>query len=105
MVSINATAYKGGNSDYSNPTGFGLRVSKAARDTQLEKEVKQIQLFLVGRDKAVDIDLTKRPCFWRKCPEFVSRDIGVWLSREQIRPLAKRAPTEIQDDSKGARHF
>ena len=82
--------------------GYGLRVSKADRDTAFSREWTDVTLiFPDGREIRAEI----KPSFWRKCSEFRSAEIGKWLLREQLAPWPKGSPPTVVLEPAGPAKF
>ncbi|MGV1804158.1 hypothetical protein ACQZ6A_20035 [Agrobacterium vitis] len=104
MSSFIATGYKGGNSDYKKPNGFGLKIPKYARDDYFEKSDGFVKLQLKGREKPIEVNIDKNS-FWGDCRELIHREIGKWLIENNFAPWQKRHPPKFKMTRREPRLF
>lgn len=73
-----------------NGVGYGLKLSREARDRFFDPSWEYVWLYLPGRDEPLQIPLP--PSFWHKSHELHHREIGEWLQENQFHQWPKGRP-------------
>ncbi|WP_312907935.1 hypothetical protein [Tissierella praeacuta] len=76
-------------------SGYGLKINRDDRDRIFNSEWKFIILQLEGEEKTINININK-PSFWKKCSEFISKDIGLWLIKNGYKEWEKGKPPKFK---------
>ncbi len=75
--------------------GYGIAVSKADRDANVDSHLKEVSLVLDGGER---FRVRLSQSFWRDCPEFRSKEIGAWLLANGFAPWPKGRPPAFRID-------
>ena len=83
--------------------GYGIKLNPRDRDRYFEKP----NAFLKLEGKTGDIEVnTDKPSFWNyMCRELISKEIGLWLIRNDKAPWMKGQPPKLQLEPVGERTF
>lgn len=88
-------ACKGGNNNYQNPSGYGLKVKPVDRNKYFKREWGDVFLELPGTDELVKCNIDK-DSFWNStCCELISIGIGKWLINNGYAPWKKGHPPKL----------
>jgi hypothetical protein len=88
---VYATAWHNGR-EPGEPTGYGLRITKADRDRYFDSSWEHVVLELDGIEPTT---VPLGPSFWRSCTELRSATIGSWLLESGAAPWAQGNPPGI----------
>ena len=74
-------------------SGLDLSVSHADRDRFFKPHWTTVTIELPRKEtsNAVQVNVGK-PSFWHKCPELISKEIGIWLMEEGFAPWPPGKP-------------
>lgn len=90
------TAWKGGNPDYRNPAGYGLKLSETDRDRNFDKQWNTVVLELQGESQPLTVNIAKKSFWNRTCRELISQDIGKWMIKNNKAPWTKYNPPKMK---------
>lgn len=74
------------------PSGYGLKFSRADRDRHFSPDWSEVIVLLEG---AGPTTIPLSAAFWRSCSELRSADVGRWLIAQTAAPWPKGSPPGI----------
>lgn len=94
------------NGDYhQSGTGYGIKINEQDRDRFFKKEWQSVFLKLEGQDNEVEVNIDK-PSFWGKvCRELISKEIGLWIIRNNKGRWDKGNPPRLKLEPANERRF
>jgi hypothetical protein len=94
------------NSHYhASGAGYGLKISFDDREQFFNRNWQTVILHLDGYERPIEVNVAKVSFWNRSCGELISREIGIWLQRNNRNRWENRSPHDVRFTVVGERAF
>lgn len=83
-------------SHHPSGAGYGLKIRLQDREQFFNRNWQTVILHLDGQERSVEVNVAKASFWNRTCGELISREIGVWLQRNNRNHWPNRQPHEVR---------
>lgn len=92
-------------SHHPSGAGYGLKIRLQDREQFFNRNWQTVILHLDGHERPVEVNVAKASFWNRSCGELISREIGIWLQRNNRNRWPNRQPHEVRFTVVGERAF
>ena len=90
---------------YASRAGYCLKISFDDRAHFFHRDCRMVILHLNGYERLVVVKVAKASFWNRSCGELISREIGIWLQRNNRNHWPNSQPHEVRFSVVGERAF
>ena len=92
-------------SHHPSGAGYGLKIRLEDRERFFNRNWQTVVLNLSGYERPIEVNVAKASYWNRTCGELISRDIGIWLQRNNRDRWLHRQPYDVGFSVIGEREF
>jgi hypothetical protein len=90
---------------HASGAGYGIKITMQDCEQFFNRNWQTVTLHLSGNINPIEVNVDK-PSFWnRNCGELISREIGLWLQRNNASTWPPRLPHHVRMTDLGEREF
>ncbi len=91
---------------HTSGAGYGIKINMQDREQFFNRSWQTVKLHLSGNINPIEEVNVDKPSFWnRTCGELISREIGLWLQRNNAATWPPRLPHRVRMTVVGDREF
>lgn len=92
-------------SHHPSGAGYGLKIRLQDREQFFNRNWQTVILHLDGHERPIEVNVAKASFWNRSCGELISREIGIWLQRNNRNRWPNSQPHEVRFAAVGERAF
>jgi hypothetical protein len=83
-------------SHHPSGAGYGLKILLQDREQFFNRSWQTVILHLAGYERPIEVNVAKESFWNRTCGELISKDIGIWLQRNNRNRWDNGSPHEVR---------